>query len=204
MKQATVDPKQVDPKVVEHLESDIVPRGGDVEVIRAFLSLHEHRPGRADDLPPSPVTLGWFLRRHGLIGPRERMDAAGLKRVRDVLEALRARVHENTGEPRDPRAAAVLDRAARDAGLEVRFTGEAGPRLDSGKKGVEGAIARLLSLVFLAETEGTWKRLKECGAATCRSVFYDRSRNHSGRWCTMQSCGNRNKVRAWRERQERA
>ena len=43
--------------------------------------------------------------------------------------------------------------------------------------------------------------LKLCADETCRSVFYDRSKNRSGRWCSMSTCGNRAKVRAWRERQ---
>jgi predicted RNA-binding Zn ribbon-like protein len=32
-------------------------------------------------------------------------------------------------------------------------------------------------------------------------VFYDRSKNRSGRWCVMAECGNRAKVRAYRERE---
>jgi len=197
---------RADPKVVEHLEADVVPRApwGDLEVVRAFLSLHEHRPGVVDDVAPSPATLRWFLRRHELIGPRERVDDAAIRRLRVVLEALRARVHENTGAPRDERAGAALDRAARDVGLGVRFGGDGRPRLRCDRRGADAAIGRLLELVFLAEMDGSWRRLKECGDETCRGVFYDRSRNHSGRWCTMSTCGNRNKVRAFRERQTSA
>jgi predicted RNA-binding Zn ribbon-like protein len=62
-------------------------------------------------------------------------------------------------------------------------------------------VGRILAAAFLAELDGTWERLKECADDTCTGVFYDRSKNHSGKWCSMQSCGNRNKVRAWRARQ---
>ena len=31
-------------------------------------------------------------------------------------------------------------------------------------------------------------------------AFYDRSKNRSGRWCSMDSCGNVEKARAFRER----
>ncbi|HEX6579263.1 MAG TPA: CGNR zinc finger domain-containing protein, partial [Actinomycetota bacterium] len=32
-------------------------------------------------------------------------------------------------------------------------------------------------------------------------VFFDRSKNKSGKWCSMNACGNRAKVRAFRARQ---
>jgi predicted RNA-binding Zn ribbon-like protein len=41
-------------------------------------------------------------------------------------------------------------------------------------------------------------RLKCCSA--CEALFLDRSRNASRRWCDMGDCGNRAKVRRWRDR----
>ncbi|MGH9431847.1 MAG: CGNR zinc finger domain-containing protein [Terriglobia bacterium] len=38
-------------------------------------------------------------------------------------------------------------------------------------------------------------RVRTCGARDCGWLFLDTSRNHSRRWCKMQSCGNRDKVR---------
>jgi predicted RNA-binding Zn ribbon-like protein len=43
--------------------------------------------------------------------------------------------------------------------------------------------------------------VRECGSATCEWLFVDRSRNHSRRWCDMNDCGNRAKVRRFRQRQ---
>ncbi len=40
-----------------------------------------------------------------------------------------------------------------------------------------------------------------CSSDTCQWAFYDRSKNRSGRWCSMQVCGNRTKTRAYRARQ---
>jgi predicted RNA-binding Zn ribbon-like protein len=48
--------------------------------------------------------------------------------------------------------------------------------------------------------DGTWRRLKACSAETCQWAFYDGSRNRSGVWCTMQTCGNRAKARSFRQR----
>jgi len=48
--------------------------------------------------------------------------------------------------------------------------------------------------------EGTWPRLKACANDTCQWAFYDISKNRSGRWCTMDACGNLMKARAYRRR----
>jgi predicted RNA-binding Zn ribbon-like protein len=43
-------------------------------------------------------------------------------------------------------------------------------------------------------------RVRECAADDCSLIFYDESRSNNRRWCSMQRCGNRAKVRAHRER----
>ncbi|HEY0260569.1 MAG TPA: CGNR zinc finger domain-containing protein [Lacisediminihabitans sp.] len=43
-------------------------------------------------------------------------------------------------------------------------------------------------------------RLRTCAADDCGLVFYDESRSNNRRWCSMQRCGNRSKVRAHRAR----
>jgi predicted RNA-binding Zn ribbon-like protein len=45
-------------------------------------------------------------------------------------------------------------------------------------------------------------RIRQCAAPTCGLVFFDDSRSNNRRWCSMQRCGNRAKVRAHRERQQ--
>jgi predicted RNA-binding Zn ribbon-like protein len=66
--------------------------------------------------------------------------------------------------------------------------------------GVDGAIARLMAIVATARGDGSWHRLKACPRDSCEWAFYDRSKNRSGRWCTMESCGNVEKARSYRER----
>jgi predicted RNA-binding Zn ribbon-like protein len=51
---------------------------------------------------------------------------------------------------------------------------------------------------------GGWERLKACPREECEWAFYDRSKNSSGRWCSMESCGNIEKARAFRERRRGA
>jgi len=45
------------------------------------------------------------------------------------------------------------------------------------------------------------ERFRECASDNCPLVFVDASRPGSRRWCSMERCGNRNKIRAHRARQ---
>jgi predicted RNA-binding Zn ribbon-like protein len=60
----------------------------------------------------------------------------------------------------------------------------------------------VLAAVHASMEEGIWGRLKSCANATCGWAFYDRSKNRSGRWCSMEVCGNRTKTRAYRRRRQ--
>ena len=43
-------------------------------------------------------------------------------------------------------------------------------------------------------------RVRQCGGDECGWMFLDTSRNGSRQWCDMKDCGNRSKVRRFRER----
>jgi predicted RNA-binding Zn ribbon-like protein len=49
-------------------------------------------------------------------------------------------------------------------------------------------------------TSGDLARLRQCGGEECGWMFLDTSRNQSRHWCDMRDCGNRAKVRRFRER----
>ncbi|GAA3198301.1 CGNR zinc finger domain-containing protein [Dactylosporangium siamense] len=44
------------------------------------------------------------------------------------------------------------------------------------------------------------ERVRECAGDHCRLIFLDTSRPGNRRWCSMERCGNRNKVRTHRTR----
>jgi predicted RNA-binding Zn ribbon-like protein len=46
-----------------------------------------------------------------------------------------------------------------------------------------------------------FRLLRACENPDCTIFFYDRSKNHRRRWCSMAMCGNRAKVAAFRNRQ---
>jgi predicted RNA-binding Zn ribbon-like protein len=67
-----------------------------------------------------------------------------------------------------------------------------------------GLAARVLQALTLSVLEGSWARVRICGAPDCRRAFVDTSRNGRGRWCSMKTCGNRMKTRAYRRRKTSA
>ncbi len=180
-------------------ENDVSGRApGDLELVRSFVSLHDHTPGARDSLPPSTASIEAWFRGNGLLeGPASRTDltwAAG------VLDDMR---DEARGDG-TPETTERLNTAARRTGLSICFGCTVEDPLHTTATGVRGAVGRLLGIAFLSRLDGTWERLRGCANAECRSVFWDRSKNRSGRWCSMGSCGNQAKVRAFRERERAA
>jgi len=175
------------------------PAPGDLALVQRFVNTTDLETG-ADDLG-DPEQLTAWLRAAGLASQVDAFDEAGRERVLAVREALRSLLLANHGEPADPKAIAVLDRAARDAPVVVAFGADGSARLAPAGGGVGGALAGLLGIVARAQADGTWSRLKACPADACGWAFYDRSRNRSRTWCTMSVCGNRAKARSYRARQ---
>jgi predicted RNA-binding Zn ribbon-like protein len=153
-----------------------------------------------DDQLDSPEALRRFLTGHGLLGTSEPVDQDDLATAIELREALRAMLRVNHGEPLDPHALRVVNRAAAGLPLQVAFDDQGHPVLGPGSAGCRGALATLLAGVAQASAQGTWERLKACSAESCQWAFYDRSKNRSGRWCSMQTCGNRTKTRTYRNR----
>jgi predicted RNA-binding Zn ribbon-like protein len=60
---------------------------------------------------------------------------------------------------------------------------------------VAEAVARLLA-------EADFELVRKCESADCTLWFYDRTKSHHRRWCSMAQCGNRAKVAAFRARQK--
>jgi predicted RNA-binding Zn ribbon-like protein len=132
-----------------------------------------------------------WLRSAGLVGD----EALSLDAVRELREALRGVLVGHHDGTVDADAVAALDALARSAPVLVGFAPDGAVGLQG-----SGVIARVLAIVAAASGDGTWERLKVCGADDCRWAFYDASRNHSRTWCSMSVCGNRAKARAYRQR----
>ena len=185
------------PQPVHGDREDSAPAPGELELVRSFLSLHDHSAVDGSTLQPGPGALAWWLREAELIPAGSGVSEEDFAWALAVRDALVVKVRENMGAPADEDADRRLNAAAAETGLRPRFDD---PRLVPTAEGVQGAIGRLVGVAFMAELDGSWHRFRLCADPTCTTVFYDRSKNHSARWCSMQTCGNRNKVRAFRER----
>jgi predicted RNA-binding Zn ribbon-like protein len=165
-------------------------------VVQRFVNSVDLETGE-DELADPGALRGWLAERD-LIAPNARVSAADLRRALDVREGLRALLMANNALPLDADRVERLDRAAARAGVRVRFEPE--PRLAPEGAGVDAALAALLAIVAGAVEQGSWPRLKACSRDVCHWAFFDHSKNHSGRWCQMEVCGNIEKARAFRER----
>ena len=50
---------------------------------------------------------------------------------------------------------------------------------------------------------GDFSLIRRCENPQCVLWFYDRTKAHVRRWCSMAACGNRHKVTAYRGRKRR-
>jgi predicted RNA-binding Zn ribbon-like protein len=168
------------------------------ELIRDFVNTRELLVDEEE--LRTPADLGAWLERRGLLESGVNPSVEDLRRALDLREALRLLLLGNNGlgVPRDD-AYEVLGRAARRAGVELAF-GRSGGELVPTADGIDGGLGRILAAVHGATADGSWQRLKACRASDCQWAFVDTARNHSRAWCSMASCGNREKARAFRER----
>jgi predicted RNA-binding Zn ribbon-like protein len=153
---------------------------------------------RTDQLNDPNTLVAWLVAR-GLMSSGEGSEA-DLKHAIAVREAIRGFIGANTGAAVYPVDIATLNGAASASRLRARFGSDGKARLEPEAAGVEGALGRMVAAVFAAIGDDDWERLKLCGSHTCRWAFFDKSRNHSSRWCRMASCGNRQKARRFRQR----
>jgi predicted RNA-binding Zn ribbon-like protein len=127
----------------------------------------------------------------GAVSERDVADARALSAsIRDA--AARASRHE----PLDAATVDVLNLFAATPDIPPALAGgtrQAGrSRVRTGQ--ALSAIARAAVELF-SHDEG---RIRECASDVCDIVFFDDSRSNNRRWCSMQRCGNRAKVRTFR------
>ena len=173
------------------------------ELIKDFVNtLHKDPRGDEEELTTSEQLDSW-LEAHALPTGR-RASAADLASAIELREALRVLLLANNGEDVDVAPAyAALDRAARGARVELCCADEE-LALVPAATGVAGALGQIVIAVQAAIADGSWPRLKACRARDCEWVFIDNAKNQSRAWCSMSSCGNREKARSFRERHRTA
>ncbi|WP_258069420.1 CGNR zinc finger domain-containing protein [Rathayibacter sp. AY2B9] len=155
-------------------------------------------PGAAEHLDSDAALAAWLAERFEAVGPESR-DA----RLDDALmlrgAIARLAVAAEAGTALDPRDVDVVNLVAAMPDIPPVLGGgsrQAGRLHAAGRQALASIAREAVGLLGPAATG----RLRRCADPECRMLYLDTSRAGSRRWCSMQRCGNRSKVRAYRAR----
>jgi predicted RNA-binding Zn ribbon-like protein len=176
------------------------PAPGSLRLIQALVNTLNAETGR-DLLGTAPEATAW-LTAAGLLPAGSALTGVQQAALLELREATRLVLSGHIEGREDPEAASRLTLALAPSRLTVALAPAGGVRLVSADHDpfsrVVGGIAVAIAEAAMA---GTWARLKCCPGPRCGWAFYDRSASSRSRWCSMQICGARAKMRAYRDRQ---
>lgn len=153
--------------------------------------------GGLDDFESVAKARAW-VEAHGV--GRVELTTGDVERLRAFRDGLRALLLANHGEPVDARAIAAMNESTGGALLAVGFDEFGNAMVHPQGSGANRVLAEMLKGILSAMGDGSWERLKICRNDDCAVAFYDVSKNRSRSWCSMAVCGNRMKVRSFRQR----
>ncbi|MFF8480477.1 CGNR zinc finger domain-containing protein [Streptomyces antibioticus] len=158
-------------------------------------------PYRRYEVLHAPVDVGAWAERSRLeptpVPEVSEAEVAGLRELRDAL--FRVVDAHTRGEPYPPRDLEILNAAAARPALAPAIAPD-GSRLWAGTPtGTQLAATVARDAVELL-TGPFAHRIRTCAAEDCHLIYVDTSRPGRRRWCSMEHCGNRHKVRALRAR----
>jgi predicted RNA-binding Zn ribbon-like protein len=172
-----------------------------------------HGPGKPDELEAANGLAAWMASA-GLLGPADiaslaKMPPSAFTRAEREARRLRAvvRLCLEHGGPQGHGAALAacpeLDRALdRDDSRVKLQSGEGGAHALRVRRWrtpgpMLAVLAESVADLVAAAPAG---RVKRCASPDCVILFLDRTRTGTRRWCSMDLCGNRAKVRDLRAR----
>ncbi|MFE2041092.1 CGNR zinc finger domain-containing protein [Streptomyces sp. NPDC059477] len=166
--------------------NDRSPAPGGLELVEALVNTLDLESGRdALDTPEGRAPFG--------IAEHDLADVAVLR------ESLRAACLAHAGQPAHRAVTplgVLLARAPLYVAVDERDGSARLAPVDAGP-----LLSRVAAAVAEAVTAGTWLRLKACELPQCHWAYYDRSPAGRGRWCSMQVCGARAKMRRYRAKE---
>jgi predicted RNA-binding Zn ribbon-like protein len=164
-----------------------------------------------DDLQTYEDLMDWS-RQAGLLRERKRRELQSKKPAQEKLEfagtmklreAVYAIFFNRARGQRVPREAlqrlnwhlkhVMTGATLQSAGKQFALAWEAAVPLQRVRGEITGSAVSLL-------TSERLDRVRQCAGERCTWLFLDTSRNGLRRWCNMQACGNRAKVRSFRQR----
>jgi predicted RNA-binding Zn ribbon-like protein len=175
------------------------PAPGSLRLVQALVNTLNAETGR--DLLGTAAEAARWLAAGRLMPAGSRLAGAQHAALVELREATRQVLGGHTDRRADPEAAGRLTMALACCRLALAVDPAGGARLVSAD---HDPFSRAIGLVAVAIAEasavGTWDRLKCCPGLLCGWAFYDRSASSRSRWCSMQVCGARAKMRAYRGR----
>lgn len=175
------------------------PAPGSLHVVQALVNTVSVEFGR--DLLDSQRRAADWLAAAGLLPDSVDVTEAEVAALVELREAIRGVLMAHTAHRDDPAASARLTMALARCRLAVTVDAAGGAGLASADHDpFARAIGGVAIAIADAAARGTWPRLKSCLGHLCGWAFYDRSSSSRSRWCSMQLCGARSKMRAYRSR----
>jgi hypothetical protein len=176
---------------------ELAPAPGGVGLVQDFLNTVGIREYGPDLLADAALAREWstgavqtWSALRGVRADAPSLNDADLTKLRALRDTIAALVH---GEAVDgSRMVAV------SAYFALSDTGEV--RLEPVGSGWRWLASLLWGEILLSQQEGTWRRIKQCHKDGCDTTFYDRSKNNSGVWHNVKTCGNAENLRASRAR----
>lgn len=169
-----------------------------VELLRTYPDLL--RWGRSAGVldPKGERALREWAEAHPRRAAKALADAVEVREA--IAQAFEALLRE---DPIPAEVLARLDGACREAGAARALRAEGSGLVWDWKEPHPGpervAWAAALEAARIL-TSSDRRRLRQCGDRECGWFFLDTSRNRTRRWCSMKSCGNRNKARTFYRR----
>ena len=142
-----------------------------------LLLLPESDPQSAGKILSRAIRLREGLRKaFGAMVRKERVLAEWIGPINEIL-----RITEGHDELTQDGPGWKVEFMAREGGVDWLFA----------------AVARSAAEIIV---EGAQARLRVCANPSCSLFFFDASRTHRRRWCSMAICGNRHKVSSFAKR----
>jgi len=176
-----------------------------------FLNTEPALPGGGrGDLVGRPEAFGRWARAAGKLGPHDpfepdQNEMAEVRRFRTVLRAGAESLLAGHTPPKTT-VDAVNEKLARSPVVSALV--EKGTAWELASRSMAGTTSALLGKVAadFAHTliSGRPDRLHRCEHPGCVMLFIDTSKNGKRRWCSMETCGNREKAASHRARAKRS
>jgi len=162
---------------------------------------HRGVPHRQDDELKSADDLAVWMAQRRLARPNAIITPTMFEAALGLRASLRHYLQHDPAERRSKSATRALNAAIAFFPLRAELGDEAGVGLRPVRNDALAGLSAVAAELYDGARDGSLDRLKICAAEECRRVFFDRSRPATRRWCMSNLCGNRNKTRAYRERQ---